>query len=321
MGAVLLIAIVLLLVGMSAYMILDLTQEREPAPEVVLEMDAEGDGITYVLVHEEGDQLDGEKVTFRGAADPDNLAGATLSVGGEVELYPVEETIRIVYTGKHGTTYTLETFDVGSTVPDPDVSCDWVDDETNGSTSDAKVTGEVVNCDVETNKVVEVSGDGVVIGDTLSDNKTVDADDAKFYGDVTAEDVVNIQNGTVTGSVTSRTADVKLDNATVHGEVTAEKVVDLQGGSTVDGTITSTNGQVDVLDGSSVGGDVVSDSDQVKVFDSEVSGSVATNGSLTLDGATIEGEVYVNDSDFSCSSSTINGQSCSEYEPEDPGDY
>lgn len=320
-GTVLLLGIVVLLISVSAYLFFGISEEKEPSPDVVLELESEGEGFAYVLVHNGGDRLNGDKVTLRGAADPEGLVDNALTADNEAQVYPVEESINVVYTGEHGTTYILATFEVDRSIPEPDAGCDWVDNETNGGTEDAKITGEVVNCDVETNKVVEVSNGGIIIGETLSDTKTVDADNAQFYGDVTAEDVVNIQDGTVTGSVTSQTADVKLDNSTVNGEVTAQKVVELQGGSSVGGSVKSTNKKVKILDGSSVDGDVVSDTEQVKVIDSEVSGSIATDGTVTLDGATIDGEIYVDDSDFSCSSSTIAGQNCSEYDPKSPDDY
>lgn len=301
-GVVLLVAVVLMLASVAAYIFIGLTEEREPAPEVVLNSESVDDGVEYVLVHEQGERLEGEKVTLRGAADPDGFTGSPLSVGTEVQFYPVEETIRVVYTGEHDTTYTLTTIEVDRTVPEPDVGCEWVDDETNGGTGDAKITGEVIACDVETNKVIEINSGGTIIGETVSEAKTVDADDALIFGDVTAEDVVNIQDGTAMGSVTSGTADVKLDNTSVKGDIAAEKVIDLQNGSSLDGKI--------------AGG-----SDKVKVHDSQVSGTIVTEGTVKLEGATVGGEIYVENDDITCSSSTIAGQDCGEYDPNDPDDY
>jgi flagellin-like protein len=313
-GVALLLAIVVLLAVVSGGLIFGLTTERQPPPEV--ELAAE-----HRLVHESGEPFDGDDVELLGATDPDALEGSELAAGDREAFYAVNETIELVWYGDDGASYVLREFEIdgGETVPAPDEGCPWVDSESNDGTDSVTVDGLVVDCDVETDEQVTVKNGGVVIGDTVSDLKDVDADDAEFYGDADVENVFNLQDGLVTGSVDSDTADVKLDNATVGGSATAEKVVELQGASTVEGDAKSETKAVKVLDGSTVEGDAVSETDQAKVTGSTVSGAVYGGGSVDLDDATIEGDVYA--ADFDCTDSTINGQDCAAYAPEDPGDY
>lgn len=258
----------------------------------------------YWFVHENGDVLEGDDVEIRGVADPDSLSGEVVGAGARHLVVPVEPTARVVWFGDHGTSYVIWEFDVepGATTPSPDEGCEWVETESNGGTDDATVDGIVVDCDVTTDKVIELQNGGAVIGDTISNGKEVDADDGTFYGDVEAETNVNVQNVSVVGSVTAETENVKIDDNSVGGSVAANKVVE-------------------VIDGSSAGGDLVSDGNLVKVIASDVSGSIATDGSVKLQDATASGDVYVDAADFDCTNSTVDGQSCSEYSPKDPGDY
>lgn len=304
-GIVLLVAIVSILAAVAGGMFFELTREREPAPEITLSL--EGDGAALGerwLVHDHGERLDGDKTEIRGIADPETLSGESLSAADRHRVVPVSETIRVVWFGEHGTSYVIREFSVEPevTVPSPDEGCPWVDTESNGGVDDVKVDGIVVDCDIETDKVVEIQNGGVVLGDTESHTKLVDADDARLFGDVVVEKDVNLQNGTITGSVEAQTENVKIDDGTVGKSIQADKTVE-------------------VVDGSSVGGDAVSANKQVKVLSSSVSGHVATNGSVKLQDATVGGDVYVAGSNFDCTNSTVNGKDCGNYSPRDPGDY
>lgn len=322
-GVALLVAIVVALAVVAGGMFLGLTTEREPAPEVELAV-TDGDRATeHRLVHETGARLDGDDLELQGATNASVLAGSNLSAGDRREFFAVETTIQLVWYGGNEASYVLREFEVSddNTVPEPDKSCPWVDAKTNDGTDGVTVDGVVVDCDVVTDGGVTVKNDGVIIGDTASNLKDVDADDATFYGDAEVETVFNLQDGLVTGSVDSATADVKLDNATVGGSASAEKVLELQGGSTVQGDATSATKSVKVLDDSTVGGDAVSDAAQVKVTAGTVEGDVYGDGSVDLDDATVEGHVYVDQTDFDCTGSTIDGQDCGSYSPKDPDDY
>jgi len=298
-GVVLLVAVVTLLVGVSAVMFFQLTEEREPQPDVVLDVEPSEDSPTHRLVHEGGDTLDGNKTRVLGTADEQTLHGKQFTTGTTSRVVPVEEEIRIIYEGEHGTTYRLATLEPSQTAPDPDEGCEWVETETDGGTDPIKIDGIVVNCDVETTEGIEVQNGGTVIGDSVSGAKDFDGDDATVYGDADVENVLNLQDGTITGSATSDTADVKLDNATVGGAVIAEKVVEVTGGSRVDG-------------------DTESDTKDVKVLSGTVSGSITAAGEVKLDDATVGGDVYVDDADFDCTNSTIDGQDCGAYTPKAP---
>jgi len=301
-GTVILVAVVGLLVSVSAVIFLNLTDEREPQPDVVLEMEGTEDDPIHRLVHEDGDTLDGDKVRVLGAADEHTLDGEELTAGKTSHVVAIEDEIQVIYQGDHGTTYRLATFTPETTVSDPDEGCDWVETETNGGTDPIKIDGITVNCDVETTEGIEVQNGGTVIGETVSDAKDLDGDDATIYGDADVETVLNLQDGTITGSATSDTADVKLDNATVNGDATAEKVVEVTGGSSVDG-------------------DAESKSKTVKVLSGSVSGSITADDEVKLDDATVDGDVYIDDTNFDCTDSTINGQDCTAYTPKDPDDW
>lgn len=216
---------------------------------------------------------------------------------------PTETTIEVVWFGSHDTSYVIweGTVSEEATAPAPDKGCSWVETETEGGTDSVKVIGDVVACDVETSEGIEVQDGGVIIGETTSGAKDIDADRATFYGDIEVEKVFNLQGGQVVGSVQSHTADIKLDDGTVTGSVSATKVLE-------------------VLNGSSVAGDVISD-DQVKVLSSEGAGSVVSDGSVKLQDTIVEGEVYVDAAAFDCTNATINGESCASYSSRNPETY
>ena len=302
-GVVLLVAIVVALAAVSGGILFSLAQERDPAPGVTMTIEDGEQEVIHRLRHENGDVLDGDRIEIRGVADEKGLAGEQLSAGDSREFVATDTSIEVVWRGDSGTTYVIWDGSVpaDATAPDPDKGCPWVESESSGGADDVKISGGVVDCEVETDKVIEVNSGGVVIGHTHSENKDVDADDARFYGDVHVETNLNIQDGTISGAVTSADT-VKIDNSSVSGSV--------------DGVDT-----IEVVAGSSVGDDVVSDTGQVKVLDSEVTGLIATDGSVKLDGATVTGEVYVDSGDFDCTDSTIDGADCGNYTPKDPDDY
>lgn len=301
-GGALLIALVTLLFAVSAVMFVNLTEEREPKPDVVLDIEANEGAVTHRLVHQGGDSLDGDKLRLRGTADDRTLEGDKLTTGSKRQFIPLEPEVDVIYEGEHGTSYRLTTVEAENTAPTPDEGCEWVDDETNGGTDPIKIDGVAVNCDVETAEGIEVQNGGTVIGNTVSDAKDLDGDAAVIYGEADVENVFNLQDGTVTGSVTSRTADIKLDNATVTEAVNAEKVVEVAAGSRVDG-------------------DARSQTSDVKILSSTVSGSITAGNIVKLQQASVDGDVYIDQSDFDCTDSTINGQDCDEYTPKDPDDW
>lgn len=301
-GTVLLIAIVLLLATVGATMFLGLTDETDPRPTVVLE-DEQTEGDSHELVHQSGETLDGDRLEFRGVADPKAAAGKNLSSGNSLTVYPIEEEIQVVWYGENDESYILTTVPVEDTLPEPDENCDWVDTETNGGVDPIKIDNVVVNCDVETEGQIELQNGGVIIGDSVSDVQDLDADDAEIYGDVTVEKVLNLQDGLIVGSATSQTEDVKIGNGTIEGSIEAEKVAE-------------------VTDESTIQGDVESNTEDSKILgDSVVEGSVTAAGIVKVQDSKIEGDVYTDPSDFDCTNSTINGQDCGSYTPKDPSNW
>lgn len=300
-GVVLMVAIVVAIGAVSAGMLYGLSEEREPSPDVTLSLEATDRPAQHAIVHDTGDGLVGERVELRGTTDPDALDGTELTAGARQPIYPVEDTVEVVWHGDDGTSYVLWEFEVDpdETVPEPDEECPWVEEESDDGTN-FKVEGKTVACDITVDEPIEVWDGGIVIGNTVSETRGVDATQATFYGDVKVKDVFNLENGVVTGSVDSETADVKLDNGSVDGSISAVKVVD-------------------VINGSSVGDDVVSDG-TVDVQNSDIMGSVVSTDNVKLDGATVSGDVYVDSDDFDCNNSTIDGQECG-YTPKDPDDY
>ncbi len=242
-------------------------------------------------------------VELRGALETGGLDGRTLQVDDEIAFYPTAREITVVWYGDNDESYTLATVTVDQAFPEPDEGCAWVESETNNGTDPVKIDGIVVNCDVETEERVEILNGGVVVGDTISDLKELDADSATVYGDVSVETVLNLQDGTITGDATSASSDVKVGNGTVEGSIEAEKVAE-------------------VIDGGTVGGDMESRTKDTKVLgESVVEGSVTAAGTVKVQDSTVEGHVYADTADFDCTNAEINGQDCSSYAPKDPDEW
>ncbi|MES3516724.1 MAG: type IV pilin N-terminal domain-containing protein [Natronomonas sp.] len=132
-----------------------------------------------------------------------------------------------------------------------------------------------------------------VTGDTDTGEEDIDVDLATgslLIGDIDTDGDVDIDDSEVAGDVATDADDITVtEESTVYGDVVARP-----------GTNTDIDG------GSRVTGDVV-----------------VEDGSLTLDDATIEGDVYVDEDDFTCSSGTIGPDEvdCTSYTPKDPADY
>jgi len=246
-GTVLLVAIGVLLATTSAYVVFGLTEEREPAPEVTLELASADPPAGYDLTLTNGEELDGEKVRLRGAADEEALVNRDLLAGDSVTVFPTDEGVELVWFGEHGSSYVLQEFDVDPGVPEADEGCPWLSGRT---TADIDF---VLHCDVVLSGDIDLESGGTVVGEVVSENNFVDIDNGGLtvYGPVRADQSVDIDDSNVTGSVTAgddiaidgaeiwgdvRGPDVDIDTATVHGSVKSANEVDLDG-VTVDGDV------------------------------------------------------------------------------------
>ena len=294
-GTVLLVAIVVALSALVAAIAFGTGGPREPAPDVVLELEQTDRPVAHELVVEGGDTLVGEKVEFRGTADEDPLAGR-LRAGESVTVYPVEDTVRVVWFGEYTTTQILATFDPDPDLPPVDERCNWVEDHA----PDVDIN-LVVDCNVITAGDAEILSSGVVIGE-------VDTDDP-----------VDVDHGTVYGSVASDGA-ADLDGAFVSGDVTAGGDATITDGSTVRGAVeTGPSGDIDADGGSQLGGPVVAGDDVA--LDSVTVGGDVRAPDVDISDSTVTGHVYAPSGSFSCSDSTINGQDCGSYTPRDPDEF
>ena len=316
-GTVLLVAIVVALSALVAAVAFGTGGPREPAPDVVLELEQTDRPVAHELVVEGGDTLVGEKVEFRGTADEDPLAGR-LRAGESVTVYPVEDTVRVVWFGEYTTTQILATFDPDPDLPPVDEGCNWVESTTGGHTNPVTVD-VVVDCNVETEGAVDVVDPGVVIGDVDSYDNAVDLDHGTVYGFVRSDSAVDLDGTLVSADVTAGGDVTITDESTVRGAVETgpSGSVDADGGSQLGGPVVA--GDDVALDSVTVGGDVRGP--DVDISDSTVEGSVVGSNVVQLDGVTVTGHVYAPSGSFSCSDSTINGQDCGSYTPRDPDEF
>ncbi|WP_049924179.1 type IV pilin N-terminal domain-containing protein [Halopiger djelfimassiliensis] len=277
-GVVLLIGIVLLVSAVASYAVLGLVERPDPAPNTVIELEQTDDGDGYQLLHENGDELEGDRVELRGVADEEALHGQTFGTADSVGVVPLETEVKLVWHGDH-TSYLLHTFEVESVPFEVDYRCEEAETriENNG---DLDLNGAVIDCDVTEET------------DTGKTDINIDLDaGAAITGTVDTDGDVDLDGSTVAGDVTTDADDITItDDSEVYGDVVAqsETNIDIDGGSRVRGVVVSDGGDVD------------------------------------LDDVTVEGHVYADENDFTCSGDTTigpDGASCSEYDPKSPSEY
>ncbi len=282
-GVTVIIAIVVLVTSAAGYAIFGLAEETEPAPDVAMELEPTGDGVAYTLRHVSGEDLTGNQTRLTGVADEDALHGERLRAGETIEVVPVGTEVTLLWHGD-GESYTLHTFDVG---PD-ELAFD---------------AGAIDNrCDFVEQEMTNNSGD-------------LDLTDEQAVCDVTADVDLDQDDN-----------DLDLDdNSTLVGDIDVDGDVDLDS-STVVGSVASEGNDITITDESVIYGDVVADTGTNIDIDgeSQVDGAVVVDGgSLSLDNVDVDGPVYADPDDVSCSGSTIglDDESCSEYSFKDPDDY
>ena len=212
-GTTLLVAIVVVLVSLSAVLIFGATDTKPPAPEASLQLEPLEGSDDYVLRMHSGERIDGDQLRIQGIATPDVLAGSELTAGRSVRVDPSRETVRVVWSedAADGVTYTLQTFDV-----DPGTGRSPL---SNGGFPDgALFTGR-------DGDVIQITGDGGTVS-TLLDAGTVEGLGSRgedVSGDGNAELPFVTSNGNV--NVVDEDGDVitVADSSSIPGNVAQQK--------------------------------------------------------------------------------------------------
>lgn len=284
-GVILMVAIAVVLSAAAATFILSLSQETDPQPDVALQLE-ETDGVTYRLLHKGGEDLVGNETRFLGVANPNALHGETLRAGDAVEVVPVSADVTLVWSGEN-TDHTLQRFEVdASTLPYTAANIDkeCAWVESNiNSNGDLDMSGDEAAC-----STTEETDTGISDIDIDIDSGSV------LVGDISTDGDVDVDSSDVVGSITTNSDDITItDNSNIYADVVAKPNtnIDIDGNSNVTGAV--------VMEGA------------------------AGSGSLSIDSVDIDGHLYVDPGDLSCSDATIgpNDKSCSEYSPRDPSGY
>lgn len=181
------------------------------------------------------------------------------------------------------TDHLLQTFDIDTGSLPYDV--DRIDDEC-----------EWVEDNINNNGDLDMNDDAAacdVTGDTDTGATDIDIDlstDSLLVGDIDTDGDVDVDSSKVVGNVTTDANDITITGGTsVYGDVVAQSDTNIG----IDGD-------------SSIGGDVV-----------------AEIGTVSLDSVEIDGHLYVDETDLSCTDTTIgpNEETCAEYAPKDPDEY
>jgi len=153
-GTTLLVAIVVLLVGVTSVVIFGAAETQPPAPEASLSLEPIDGSDDYRLHFHSGETLDGDQVKIQGIDDPDTLDGSTLTAGESVTVSPARESIRVVWLedAADGASYTLRTFDVDLADSDDGGGSG------NGGSLATFSTGGVFTA--PSDDIVQISGDG-----------------------------------------------------------------------------------------------------------------------------------------------------------------
>jgi len=283
--------------------------------------------------------------------------GDTVRTGGSLTRWAERgEEIRVIWESEGSDrSYTIGLFTVPNVddvapggPPTPTYYCDWVEDNLNPGPDEGDLTidGVVVECDLDQYDVwdLQIKNDGALIGEAEADGDIdINTGGATYDGDVHMLDngnTVDLDDGAnINGDVIAETGGVDLDAGTsIDGEVDAEGDVVVSSNSLIEeGIVTTGNvdltsdvtvgdkieaeGNISVSDGSTVEGDIEStNSGTITTTSGTVLGAVATQEDVDIDSSDIQGHVY-EDNGFSCSSSTINGQNCGSYAPQNYDDY
>lgn len=281
-GVAILVAIVTVLAAAAGYAIFALSEETDPAPNAVMELEPTDDGVTYELQHVSGDGIAGERTRLAGVADESALHGERLTAGEKVEVVPTDSEVELYWHGSD-TSYTLQTFDVDPTGLPFDAGsieqrCPYAEQKMVNQSGDLDMNSEEIICDV-----TEDTDSG------YSDNDIDIYGSSTLVGNIDADGDVDVDSSVVAGGVESSGNDITVTGGSdIYGDVVAQSGtnIDIDGGSVVYGDVVGYDGDVD------------------------------------LDSVTVTGHVYADSGDFVCNNVTVgpSEDGCG-YSPRDPGDY
>lgn len=285
-GSVLLVATAVVIVSVAGYVLLGATETHDPAPAVTVELETTDDPGVYMLRYESGNAALGNQTEIRGVIETDALHGRNFTASDEVAVTPLETEVRLVWHADHRS-YSLDTYPVDPVLED--ISRSDIDHSCDWAEQEINDQGDLN------------MNDGDILHCTVVDELDLDPGvtdvavdlwaDATLVGSIDTDGDVDLDSATVTGHVTADANDITVtDESVVHGDIVARP-----------------NTNIDIDGDSRVGGAVVTES-----------------GSLSLDDVTVDGHVYADEDDLSCSGDTTIGPDetpCGEYDPRDPGSY
>jgi len=282
-GVALLIAIVTGLSVTGGYILVGLSEETDPQPNVALDLERTESDVAFVLRHRRGETIDGNRTRLAGVGDEDALEGERFRAGEGVRVVPVDDEVKLLWYGEN-TGHTVRTFEVDtSTLPhgiaDIDRECPWVEQDINAN-GDLDMSGDKSVCDVTEDT------------DTGASDIDIDLDnDSVLVGDIDTDGDVDVDSSVVAGDVTTTSSDIVVTNhSDVYGDVVASPGtnIDIDGNSNVTGAV--------VVDGGSLSLDTVDVDGHVYADPGDVSG--CSNAELGPD-----------------------AESCASYSFRDPSDY
>jgi len=306
----------------------------------------QGDGLVTIQL-ERGDTIDPANVHINGSASGGNLLADTddtvfapgdrLRDGDTIRLAVDRgETVRLVWTADDGDesaiigAFTINVPDslTPPWVPDPDVGCEYIEDQLSGSDNDVEVLGVVVECDLDQYypritdlTIASETGDfGAVVGEVNVTGDIDITDGGTFQGNV--ESGTDGDDGDIDISDSSRVSsdivakgdgDVDIDQgSSVDGDIAANGAVSLQQSVDVSGDVISETGSDSDTDiavsNSAVSGDIRAkggDGD-VEVSDGTVSGDIEANGTVDADASSLGGDL-TSSGDLDIDNVTVDG--------------
>lgn len=288
------------------------------------------------IVFEDGDGIEAGKLRIAGGASGGNLAEAsryepdeTIIPGQEITVWVNRgDNIQLIWDDPEaGESAVLAEFAIRPTtdlpvfVPEPDVGCDWVEDQL-ASSSDLTIDDRVVDCELSDYSIqnIDIVNGGAAIGDVAA-NGDITLDDGTVYiGDVEAGGDLDLDNGAeidgdvVVGGASSPA--FTIQNSRIRGsvEVTGDASVT---SATIDGGLDA-DGTLDLSD-AIIEGPASATNDMTLTTESHVFGDATSGTTISMDDQSeIDGDARLPDvaNDLICNdgdNSLVDGVGCEAY--------